>query len=590
MINESVLNIRNKTIYILDYLGGVFSSFPLSLKIFFTVSTILIFILPGFYSLPPLDRDEARFAQASRQMLESGDYITIKFQEELRSKKPIGIYWIQSFSAKIFGKDKIFSYRIPNILASLMICILMGCFSFSLLYYYTSHALPISYSLAILSSLLLFSTTGFSIEIRQAKTDTFLLLICLLQQWLILKIYTYGKFEWNLYEKNRISWFSRFFWVVLSIGILIKGPISPLLAFSTIFCLISLDRVVEKKWDLSWLSIFLWIQGAFIISIIVLPWVFLAWQKTDGALIIDALNQDFFSKIISGQENHGAPPGSHSLALLFTFWPCAILLPFAGRACLDWSHQYIIRFLISWIVPFWLIMEIIPTKLPHYILPTFPALIMLILIGLSSPASGKSLLKFCGRIFQLLAGLATVLLFIIFICISIYFSSKYFHFFLGLGIGVFSIISFLMGFIFILNYCKYKLVPLFCMAFFAGISYSLFLGLLVPNLDKIHLSSNISTYIKSLNPRPEVIVASGYHEPSLVFLLGKDTMLITANEAAMVLAEGGNVIAIIEDKEKISFENSLKQLNEKFKEIERISGYNLAKGEKTSIGIYKRIN
>ena len=177
MINESVLNIRNKTIYILDYLGDVFSSFPLSLKIFFTVLTILIFILPGFYSLPPLDRDEARFAQASRQMLESGDYITIKFQEELRSKKPIGIYWIQSFSAKIFGKDKIFSYRIPNILASLMICILMGCFSFSLLYYYTSHALPISYSLAILSSLLLFSTSGFSIEIRQAKTDTFLLLI-----------------------------------------------------------------------------------------------------------------------------------------------------------------------------------------------------------------------------------------------------------------------------------------------------------------------------------------------------------------------------------------------------------------------------
>ena len=81
MINESVLNIRNKTIYILDYLGGVFSSFPLSLKIFFTILTILIFILPGFYSLPPLDRDEARFAQASRQMLESGDYISIKFQE-----------------------------------------------------------------------------------------------------------------------------------------------------------------------------------------------------------------------------------------------------------------------------------------------------------------------------------------------------------------------------------------------------------------------------------------------------------------------------------------------------------------------------
>ena len=67
-------------------------------------------------------------------------------------------------------------------------------------------------------------------------------------------------------------------------------------------------------------------------------------------------------------------------------------------------------------------------------------------------------------------------------------------------------------------------------------------------------------------------------------------MLLNSNEAAIILAEGENVIAIVENREKKSFENSLKQLNQKFKEIERITGYNLAKGEKTSIGIYKRIN
>ena len=590
MINESILKIRNKTIYSLDYIGFIFSSFPLSLKIFLSIITLLIFILPGFFSLPPLDRDEARFAQASRQMLESGDYISIKFQEELRSKKPIGIYWIQSTSAKIFGKDKIFSYRLPNIFASLVICLLMGCFSFSILYYYTSHSLPVSYSLAILSCLLFSSTTGFAIEIRQAKTDTILLLVCIIQQWLILKIYTYGKFEWNIYEKNKISWLSRFFWIIISIGILIKGPISPLLAFSTILCLVSLDRIVEKKWDLSWLSIFLWVQGIVIISLIVLPWVFLAWQKTDGALIMDALNQDLFSKIMSGQENHGAPPGSHLLALLFTFWPLAILLPLAGRACLDWSHHYIIRFLISWVLPFWVLMELIPTKLPHYILPIFPGLIILILIGLSSPGSGKKVLKIFGRLFQSLAGLATILLFIIYISFSILLSTNYFNVFLAIVIGTLSIISFLMSVIFLLNYCKSKLAPLFAMTLLAGISHALFLGVFVPNLDKIHLSSKVSSYIETLKPFPEVIVSSGFHEPSLVFSLGKDTMLLNSNEAAIILAEGENVIAIVENREKKSFENSLKQLNQKFKEIERITGYNLAKGEKTSIGIYKRIN
>jgi 4-amino-4-deoxy-L-arabinose transferase-like glycosyltransferase len=52
--------------------------------------------LPGFFSIPPIDRDEARFAQATKQMVESGDYIDIRFQDEVRYKKPVGIYWLQS--------------------------------------------------------------------------------------------------------------------------------------------------------------------------------------------------------------------------------------------------------------------------------------------------------------------------------------------------------------------------------------------------------------------------------------------------------------------------------------------------------------
>ena len=43
-----------------------------------------------------IDRDEARFAQATRQMLETGDFLRIRFQDEARNKKPAGIYWLQA--------------------------------------------------------------------------------------------------------------------------------------------------------------------------------------------------------------------------------------------------------------------------------------------------------------------------------------------------------------------------------------------------------------------------------------------------------------------------------------------------------------
>src|SRR4051794_26830531 len=55
-----------------------------------------LFFLPGFFTIPPIDRDEARFAQATKQMVESGDFVDIRFQDEVRYKKPVGIYWMQA--------------------------------------------------------------------------------------------------------------------------------------------------------------------------------------------------------------------------------------------------------------------------------------------------------------------------------------------------------------------------------------------------------------------------------------------------------------------------------------------------------------
>ena len=56
----------------------------------------LLLFLPGFFNIPPIDRDEARFAQATKQMVETGDFVDIRFQDDVRYKKPVGIYWLQA--------------------------------------------------------------------------------------------------------------------------------------------------------------------------------------------------------------------------------------------------------------------------------------------------------------------------------------------------------------------------------------------------------------------------------------------------------------------------------------------------------------
>src|SRR3954468_11571450 len=73
--------------------------------------------LPGFFTLPPLDRDESRFAQATKQMLETQDFVDIRLGDAARYEKPIGIYWLQAASTAILdggSRDHIWTYRVPS--------------------------------------------------------------------------------------------------------------------------------------------------------------------------------------------------------------------------------------------------------------------------------------------------------------------------------------------------------------------------------------------------------------------------------------------------------------------------------------------
>src|SRR6202012_3361106 len=79
--------------------------------------------IPGFFSLPPLDRDESRFAQASKQMIETGNYVDIRYSVGPRYKKPVGIYWMQAASTLTFSNppyNEIWTYRLPSLIGGLI--------------------------------------------------------------------------------------------------------------------------------------------------------------------------------------------------------------------------------------------------------------------------------------------------------------------------------------------------------------------------------------------------------------------------------------------------------------------------------------
>ena len=130
--------------------------------------------------------------------------------------------------------------------------------------------------------------------------------------------------------------------------------------------------------------------------------------ETQGAFLKDSIGGDMLAKVGGGQELHGAPPGSYVAAFLATGWPMApfaiLAVPFAWKM----RREPAIAFLLAWIVPAWLVFEAVPTKLPHYVLPLYPAIAILTAVAIEQ--GGLALDRRWGRwVMALVPGLALVL-------------------------------------------------------------------------------------------------------------------------------------------------------------------------------------
>lgn len=356
--------------------------------------------LPGLNGLPVIDRDEARYAQASLQMAESGDWINIRFQDEARNKKPAGAYWVQTAMLKAFSspeKRQIWVQRIPSVIAGLLAIWLTYLGGIRLIgrhgAFYGAGAMALSLI--------------FVFEAHIAKTDA---LLCATSCGLFAAFahlrHPREDSRFKNTWKNIWVWV---FWISIGAGIMIKGPIVPTLAIITIAGLWIWER------QIGWARALLYWPAILVFFLIWVPWVIAIWNATDGAFFAESLGKDFGGKLVSVQEKHPGPPGYHLALISLTLWPaCLFLVPGLSYAILSVRRgkkdqsavTKAMRLCLIWVIPFWLMIEIMPTKLPHYSLPLFPALCVMIGAAIITLLQVKAFVKsrFISGLLFLIAG------------------------------------------------------------------------------------------------------------------------------------------------------------------------------------------
>ena len=99
----------------------------------------------------------------------------------------------------------------------------------------------------------------------------------------------------------------------------------------------------------------------------------------------------------AAQESHGAPPGLYLLLFWVTFWPGAALAGMAAPAVWRARREPGAQYLLAWLIPSWIVFEIVVTKLPHYVLPLYPAIAILTVGALERRVLSRSWLMRARR-------------------------------------------------------------------------------------------------------------------------------------------------------------------------------------------------
>lgn len=545
----------------------------------------------GLFTVPPLDRDESRYAQATTQMLERSDFVRIAVQDVPRNKKPIGIHWLQSASVALtVGPEAraIWAYRLPSLAGAILAA--LACF-------WGGTAL-VGRRAAFVGSALLGCCILLSTEAMIAKTDAALCGFTTLAMAALARV----RAAYSLSDKNPeaqrlglknltsttdpASGAALLFWGAFAGGVLIKGPVTPIVAGFALAMLFFWEGRAR------WMKPLTHFSGPLIAALIVVPWFVAIGVETNGRFFAEAVGGDLGRKVVSGDEGHSGLPGYHLALLPLLSFPIAVGLPAAVRLIWDairgprsGETHSAARFLTAWAVPTLLVFEFLPTKLVHYPLPAYPALALLAGAGLVMTAEQNwRILRWAAAAMFLIAAAFWVA---------------------AVGAG-----ALLPGFAMSgrigdvtaalpvaapVAIAALALLVWFCIArapgarAFSAIAAALLIvftarQVLLPQAHAMFVSQGASDalWAAGVHPRQKPnsprLISVGYDEPSFVFLTRTDTLLARGNDAPRA-ARPGQVL-IVESRERTTLEESLAVRGWQFAPIgPPVRGLNYSNGE-----------
>ncbi len=523
--------------------------------------------LPGLIAMPSLDRDESRFAQATAQMLETDDFVSINFQDRPRDKKPVGIHWLQAASVALFSnvEDRdIWPYRLPSLLGAMLAA--AACVWGARAFW--------SDRTALLAGAMFAASFLLSSEAFIAKTDAMLAGCTTLAMAALARKYAAHKGLITTGWRTTLL-----LWLAVAVGILIKGPVILMVLLLALAALWAWDR------EARWMKDIGWGWGLVLILAICGPWGVAISVATDGAFWGSAIGGDLAPKLVGGHERHGGIIGYHALLSPLTLFPYGLLIPAA--AVLGWQQRNEpgVRFALCWLIPTWLIFEILPTKLFHYSLPAHGALFWLMAASLLAPL---------GRGVKLTGAVAA-----------------------GLGAAVFTVaVGYLMvvygdapdlvwailtGALFlaagvagaVLIYRKDAVTAVLVAGLLGVLAHGAFFGQFGPRLEPFWPAARIDMALERTGLAPKVgrtpgpVEVAGYSEASLVFKLGTRTGIGGPEDAVRALAEGRP--AIVEKREEKEFLALMKAQGVPVDPITRLEAFNYSKGDEMELTFYRGV-
>jgi 4-amino-4-deoxy-L-arabinose transferase-like glycosyltransferase len=321
------------------------------------------------------------------------------------------------------------------------------------------------------------------------------------------------------------------------------------------------------------------IAGLAATAVAIGPWLVAIQRATGGEFLAGSLGHDFLSKIGGAQESHGAPPLYYLALSLVTFWPGSLYL--APALIHGWHRheQPVVRFLLAWIVPAWVVLELVPTKLPNYALPLYPALALLAAGALvEGRRSGEPRWeRWVNTAVAALWALTTLLIAGATIVLPIRFGGV-------VGIVVTGIVS--AALIVLLAALLYRragnaaLLAALTLVFVVPAA-----GRVVPHLARLWLSRDAADMVvrePGFGGVPLTVI--GYNEPSLVFLLG-GRVRFTMPDVAATLADGAE--ALVNDRQAPMFAQELAPRGLVARPLDSVHGIDYSNGQWTRLTLYR---